>query len=417
MQRRLQNMPEELCQRWYGKQWSVTRLRCAPSFSTLKLCWCATCLLTYHGSCGVRSWTMPSENLSWRGDFWLLWVASHGLKTGSSTTSFSCPGPRLGRLAVIVWSPQRQSYHAWQAPQKSWKGRSWCHLVEVPEKERIYVLETDVSDDFDSVISDQEIPADACRAWIWIHCELGWDAIYVPRLLSSAFQVFLVGCLALPCERAQDEACLTRGSEPRCIPGDDAQVIRMEALVDDAFDAVMHANEQELGSMLRHINPNLTDERGFSLLMMAAQTSEVRIMQMLLNARANINQTDKDNGWTALRYLLSHLRPAERPGISWSPKDLLSAWQAALEILLWTLRGTTEGWGWDGWVTQSFKLTQPEGQNWPNRLKVDQHCDWKFWLRLALKFWVVSKGIPIEGARCSKFWHGLAMFDYFLCIS
>ena len=37
--------------------------------------------------------------------------------------------------------------------------------------------------------------------------------------------------------------------------------------------------------------------------MMAAQASKVNIMQLLLNARANINQTDKDNDWTALHYL------------------------------------------------------------------------------------------------------------------
>jgi len=81
------------------------------------------------------------------------------------------------------------------------------------------------------------------------------------------------------------------------IKDDDAEVIRIEALIDDAFDAVLETNEEKLGSMLRHINPNLADERGFTLLMMAAQTSKVNIMQLLLNAWAT-----STHPWTMVVY-------------------------------------------------------------------------------------------------------------------
>ena len=46
-------------------------------------------------------------------------------------------------------------------------------------------------------------------------------------------------------------------------------VIRMEALIDDAFDAVLTANAEKLGGMLRHVNPNMADDRGFSLLIIS----------------------------------------------------------------------------------------------------------------------------------------------------
>ena len=113
------------------------------------------------------------------------------------------------------------------------------------------------------------------------------------------------------------EVALSQGCQE--VKDDDEHVIRMEALLDDAFDAVFEANVGQLGGMLRHINPNMADDRGFSLLMMAAQTAEVEIIQLLLDSRANVNQTDAHNGWTALHYL------AESPRASREAWDFLVA--------------------------------------------------------------------------------------------
>lgn len=184
-------------------------------------------------------------------------------------------------------------------------------LENVPKEERIYILETDV----ESEESDDDMPTESDLCGV-TRAEHGFGAIvnlgemryhpdfYPKGLKFSWWDALLCLVQGHGPKPALDEALEVAFSQGlQNIKDDDAEVIRIEALIDDAFDAVLEANEEKLGSMLRHINPNLADERGFTLLMMAAQTSKVNIMQLLLNARANINQTDKDNGWTALHYL------------------------------------------------------------------------------------------------------------------
>eukprot|EP00435_Cladocopium_sp_Y103_P054449 s696_g17.t1 len=96
------------------------------------------------------------------------------------------------------------------------------------------------------------------------------ERIYVVEML----EVFLVqGHGPKPALDKALEVAFSQGLQD--IKDDDAEVIRIEALIDDAFDAVLEANEEKLASMLRHINSNLADERGFTLFMMAAQTSKV----------------------------------------------------------------------------------------------------------------------------------------------
>lgn len=188
-------------------------------------------------------------------------------------------------------------------------------LENVPKEERIYILETDVeSEEIEESDDDMPTESDLCGM---TRAEHGFGAIvnlgemrylhpdfYPKGLKFSWWDALLCLVQGHGPKPALDEALEVAFSQGlQNIKDDDAEVIRIEALIDDAFDAVLETNEEKLGSMLRHINPNLADERGFTLLMMAAQTSKVNIMQLLLNARANINQTDKDNGWTALHYL------------------------------------------------------------------------------------------------------------------
>ena len=95
----------------------------------------------------------------------------------------------------------------------------------------------------------------------------------------------------------------------------------MEGVIDDAFDAVFEGSEEKLRGMLRHINPNMTAEHGFSLLMMAAQTAEVSIMKLLLDATCR-RQQDPTMTTAGQPYITwqNHPRPAKRPGISWLPQ-------------------------------------------------------------------------------------------------
>ncbi|CAE7943594.1 anks6 [Symbiodinium sp. KB8] len=211
--------------------------------------------------------------------------------------------------------------------------RKLMPLSNVPQTERIYPLETfsdsdsDVSDD-----SDPKPPAESLLCGVAL-AEHGLGSIVNVGEMQYLYPEFYPKGSEFSWWDAL--LCLVKGHKPKpalpqalevalsqgyqTIEDDDAHVIRMEALLDDAFDAVLTANAEKLGGMLRHINPNMADDRGFSLLMMAAQTSEVHVIQLLLNARADIGQTDADNGWTALHYL------AESPRASKEAWDFLVA--------------------------------------------------------------------------------------------
>ena len=211
--------------------------------------------------------------------------------------------------------------------------RKLMPLSNVPPSERIYPLETfsdsdsDVSDD-----SDPKPPAESLLCGVAL-AEHGLGSIVNVGEMQYLYPEFYPKGSEFSWWDAL--LCLVKGHKPKpalpqalevalsqgyqTIEDDDAHVIRMEALLDDAFDAVLTANTEKLGGMLRHINPNMADDRGFSLLMMAAQTSEVHVIQLLLNARADIGQTDAHNGWTALHYL------AESPRASKEAWDFLVA--------------------------------------------------------------------------------------------
>ena len=182
--------------------------------------------------------------------------------------------------------------------------------TNVPERERVYVLETETSETCGVTRAEQGLGSIVNLGGMR-HEEEGvaswWDALLC-LLQEHAPKAEIPFALDLAWSKGVQD-----------VEDDDAQVIRMEAVIDDAFDAVFEGSEEKLRGMLRHINPNITAEHGFSLLMMAAQTSKVNIMRLLLDARADVNKTDDDNGWTALHYM------AESPTTSKEAWDFLVA--------------------------------------------------------------------------------------------
>lgn len=210
----------------------------------------------------------------------------------------------------VKWNEMTLPYMA-RAPERL-ERHKLMPFRNVPEGHRIYVLETDP----DSDDSDADMPAQSDLCGI-ARAEHGSGSIVNVGEMNYLYPDFYPAgskfswwdallCMVkghgpkpnLP--KALDVAC---SQEFNNVEDDDAKVIRMEELIDDAFDAVLKGKEEELRNMLRYINPNITDPRGFSLLMMAAQASNVTIMQLLLDSRADINQLDIDNGWTALHYM------------------------------------------------------------------------------------------------------------------
>ncbi|CAK8994311.1 unnamed protein product [Durusdinium trenchii] len=211
------------------------------------------------------------------------------------------------------------------APQHL-RGRKLMPLRVAKPEERIFVLELDQESDEDSEATEDSsleprVVWDLCGVSL---TQQGFGSLVnlgEMRSFEGAWWDALVclveGHAAKPPLLEAMEIALSQGVAT--VEDDDAKVIRMEALVDDAFEAVLNANEAKLRDLLRLINPNMVAEHGFSLLMHAAQTSEVTIMRLLLNARADVNQVDEDNGWSALHYMAD------------SPRCTLEGWSFLIE--------------------------------------------------------------------------------------